>query len=455
MCVARSVIRRWIIGSVAVLYFQRRFKFSPRMFMAMRIRAIKVSLVVAALSACSPYALCRDVASFRQVDADASGELSRREILTHGAGAIYAFFDRYDSDRNDELSNDEFTAAAAHLDWRLKRGPAFANHQPALATAADFKVALDTFRNHHELDGAALIVGTAKGPALEIYSGSYGPETVINIASASKWFTGILVATVVHETSLEFPDRLSSWQPTMAGTPLGNATLAQLISFTAGGAAIGTSYTSDLSLPSTISFEEAARRLMKNTLVADPGTTFAYGSWTMQLGGIWAAAIAGEDWQSLQERIIGKPLALEDSHWGYVAPEPGAKTNPNLQGGLWTSPRDLVRFISAVQARRKLDPWAIDRVERALTRGLKWGFSPPEAKGMEYGLGVWCAQVDSKGHCQIIESTGAWGTSIWLNRNTGVWGVFYVFDRGPRVSHDRAVFREAAEAYVTTHVSPR
>jgi len=425
------------------------------MFMIMRVGAISGSLTAAILFACSQVALGRDLPSFERIDADGSGELSKREIVAHGGGGIYSFFDRYDSDKNGQLNGGEFTAAVAHLNWRLKRGPAFAQHQPVLATPDDFKAALDTFREYHQLDGAAMIVGTERGPVLEIYSGSYGPETVINIASASKWFTGIIVATVVHETNLRFSDRLSSWQPTLAGTPLGNATLAQLISFTAGGAAIGLSPVSGLTLPSTISFEDAAQWLMKNKLVADPGTTFAYGSWTMQLGGIWAAAKAGEGWQALQERIISKPLSLQDSQWGYIALEPGTKTNPNVQGGLWTSPRDLVRFISAVQAKRILDPWAIDIVERPLTRGLSRGFFPPEAEGMEFGLGVWCESVDPKGQCQIIESSGAWGTSTWVNRTAGVWGVFFVFDRGPRVSLDRAVLRNAAEAFVATRVGLR
>lgn len=417
----------------------------------MNIRAVIVSAIFAVLLIHSQNASCRDLPSFNQIDADGSGELSKREVLTRGAGAIYAFFDRYDSDGNGGLGNVEFAAAVAHLEWRAKRGPAFAHDQPAFETPDDFRAALDTFRSFHELEGAALIVGTDQGPVLEAYSGAYEPGTVINIASASKWFTGLIVATVVHETGLRFSDRLSSWQPTLAGTPLGSATLAQLMSFTAGGPAIGTSRDSDLSLPATISFKEAAQRLMKYKLVADPGTTFAYGSWTMQLGGIWAAARAGESWQALQERIISKPLSLEDSRWGYFAREPGTVTNPNLQGGLWTSPRDLAKFISAVQAKKKLDPWAIDRVEQVMTRGLIRGLAPPEAHGMDFGLGVWCERVDSNGQCRNIQSTGAWGTSIWVNRDTGIWGVFFVFDRGPRVSHDRMVLRDAAEAFVSKH----
>jgi CubicO group peptidase (beta-lactamase class C family) len=415
------------------------------------MRAIGVSVIAAVLNAYSHNALGEGFPSFDQVDADHSGGLSKREVLTHDAAGIYSFFDRFDADKSHELSSSEFAGAVTHLDWRLRRGPAFAHNKPALTTARDFKAALDALCEYDELDGAALIVGTERGPELEIYSGSYGPETVINIASASKWFTGIIVATIVDETSLRFSDRLSSWQPALADTPLGTATLAQLISFTAGGAAIGSSRVSDLTLTSTISFEDAAQRLMENKLVATPGTTFAYGSWTMQLGGIWAATIAGEGWQSLQERIVGKPLALRDTRWGDIAPEPGIKTNPNVQAGLWTSPRDLVRFISAVQARKILDATAIDSVERVRTSGLRRAFAPPDANGMEFALGVWCKSVDSNGQCRIIESSGAWGTSHWVNRNSGVWGVFFVFDGGSRVHYDRTVLRNAAETFVVAH----
>jgi CubicO group peptidase (beta-lactamase class C family) len=193
--------------------------------------------------------------------------------------------------------------------------------------------------------------------------------------------------------------------------------------------------------------------LIDNKLIGEPGKQFAYGSWTMQLGGIWAASRAGADWHRVHARILAEPLGLRDTFWGYMAPEgaPGEATNPNIQAGLWTSPRDLAEFASAIQSRKFLNKSAMASVERDLSRGLHRAFAPPGAEAEGFGLGIWCEASAADGTCPIVKSSGAWGTTHWVNRQSGVWGVFFVFDRGPRIQFDLGVLRDAAEALVLKH----
>ncbi len=416
-----------------------------------RLKILTWALALSAGLGTAP-GLAQNLPTFENVDRNGDGELSPRETPVF----VFTFHDRFDADDSGGLDKQEWRAALAHLRDRVRKGAAFKDGAPALETAADFETALETFRAHHDLDGAAMIVGTDEGTKLEVYAGSYKADTVLNLASASKWLAGLIVGTIVAETDLAYTDTLATWRPDLADRPVGGATLEQLMSFTAGAAGIGRGGAKDIGLPTDISFAEAADRLLENDLVAEPGSQYAYGSWTMQVGGIWAAAEAGEDWNALHNRILAEPLGLQDTYWGHLSPEgtPGSIPNPNLQGGAWSSPRDLARYIQAIAAmgvvdgRPVLNADAIKGLERDLISERARAYVPPNAASLGYGIGIWCEKVLDDDTCPVISSSGAWGTTHWVNRETGVWGVFFVFDRGPRIFRDKQILRKAAEDYV-------
>jgi CubicO group peptidase (beta-lactamase class C family) len=105
--------------------------------------------------------------------------------------------------------------------------------------------------------------------------GAYTPDTVLPIASATKWMTGALVMTLVDDGKLTLDDRLdrhlSALPPAYA-----ELTLRQLLSYTAGTAAL-TDGAADLRLDRRLSFADAAAELARKPLVARPGESFAYG----------------------------------------------------------------------------------------------------------------------------------------------------------------------------------
>ncbi len=389
---------------------------------------------------------------FADLDRDGNGVLTVDETPV----PLFPFRDRFDADGDTAFDEAEYDAAWAHLVARLQRGAALTGEDLVLDTPDAIQGALDRFVAHHELDGAALIVGTAEGKALELYAGDYAPDTTINIASSSKWLTGAIVGTVVEETALSYTDTVASWRPELADRPVGEATLEQLMSFTAGAVGLARGGGRDLFLPGDMSFEVAADTLLENDLEATPGTQFAYGSWTMQVGGIWAASVAGESWEALHNRILAEPLGFEDSGWSDFVQRPGdvSFTNPNLQGGLWASPRDLARFAHAVHNNGMVDgEQALNAAALAgLERDLIGDRGTPERDADEaayhFGIGIWCEEVNADGTCPVVTSPGAWGTRHWVDREQGLWGVFVVFDRGPRIQADQTILRDAAEAYV-------
>jgi CubicO group peptidase (beta-lactamase class C family) len=203
---------------------------------------------------------------------------------------------------------------------------------------------------------------------------------------------------------------------------------------------------------------DAAGELLKQPLVSAPGTEFSYGGWGQQVGAAWAAAATGEYFGQLWRRAVADPAGMANSHFGHPRASLDAKdlSNPNLQAGLWTTPRDFARFMMMMHAGGRLGgsqvypSAAIRLIERDYARGLphRWRGGGAEG-GLSYGFALWCEKTAPDGSCPVVSSGGAWGTMPWIDREKDVWGLFYVYDRGPRLRPDLNVLRAAAETIAT------
>jgi CubicO group peptidase (beta-lactamase class C family) len=388
---------------------------------------------------------------FERLDANRDGRLQETELpITLGSA-----YPRADKDKSGDISPDELRAELDRLEARLARGPALDPKNPP----KDWKAldrALDQFVAHHELDGAALLIGRGDRVLFEGYGGSYGPSTRINMASASKWPGGAAIAAAVVAGKLDMNAKLSTWKPGFAGTPKGDLTLARLMSFTAGATSVNEG-TQDIALDPRMNISEAADRLLALPLVTTPNTQFAYGGWTQQVGAAWAVAATGDPFVALWSRTVRDPAGMTDSHFGHPRSSRDALDlpNPNLQAGLWTTPRDFSRFLmmmatgGKVGGKQVYPAEAIKLIERDYAHGLphRWQGAGAEG-GRSYGFALWCEKVAPDLSCPVISSGGAWGAMPWIDREKDLWGLFFVFDRGPRVRPDLAVLRSAGEGIV-------
>lgn len=385
---------------------------------------------------------------FERLDRNGDGVLDELEAPI----AVAPSFDRADTDGSGALSQAEYSAELARLARRLARGPALAG--TSIDSWSAVGTAMDTIVRHHELDGAALLVGDAGGIRFAHYAGGYGPDTLINVASASKWPAGAAIAAAVAEGKLDPSAPLASWQPDLADPAKRTLTLLQLMSFTAGARSVQEG-TPDLALDPRMPIAAAAAELLQEPLATEPGTEFAYGGWTQQVAAAWAVAATGEPLVALWNRTVRDAAGMHDSHLGHPRrPRDGHDLpNANLQAGLWTTPRDFARFLTmmagngVVQGRQVYPRAAIELIEQDLARGLphRWQGQGAEA-GLSYGFGLWCERIDPDGRCPAISSGGAWGTMPWLDRATGTWGLFFVYDRGPRLRADLTSIRAAVAA---------
>jgi CubicO group peptidase (beta-lactamase class C family) len=385
---------------------------------------------------------------FERLDADKSGELGDTELPI----PLSPSFPRADTNGSGGIDRAELEAELTRLETRLARGPALDPAAPPKTWQA-LDAALDTLVAHHELEGVALLIGRGEQMLFEGYAGSYGADTLINMASASKWPSGAAVAAAVIEGKLDPEAPLSSWKPALAGTPKGNLTLLRLMSFTAGAASVAEG-TPDIALDPRLDIQEAADRLLALDLVTPPNTEFAYGGWTQQVGAAWAVAATGEPFGKLWNRTVRDPARMTASHLGHPRKSRDGLDlpNPNFQSGLWTTPRDFSRFLMMMALRGKVDGQqvypaaAVELIERDYARGLphRWQGAGAEG-GRSYGFALWCEETAEDGSCPVISSGGAWGTMPWIDRQKDVWGLFFVYDRGPRIRPDLNVLRGAAE----------
>jgi CubicO group peptidase (beta-lactamase class C family) len=246
----------------------------------------------------------------------------------------------------------------------------------------------------------------------------------------------------------------------LAGTPKGALTLIRLMSFTAGAGGVGDGVP-DIALDPRLDIQEAADRLLELPLVTEPATEFAYGGWTQQVGAAWAVAATGEPFVELWNRTVRDPARMTHSHFGH--PRRGRDaldlSNPNLQSGLWTTPRDFSRFVMMMATGGKVDgeqvypAAAIRLIERDYAHGLphRWQGAGAEG-GRSYGFALWCEDVAEDLGCPVVSCGGAWGALPWIDRDKDLWGLFFVYDRGPRLRPDLSVLRAAAEAIATAQL---
>jgi len=274
--------------------------------------------------------------------------------------------------------------------------------------------------------------------------GAIAPDAELPVASASKWMAAALVMSVVDEGKLSLDEPIGKRLSEFTGDAAG-ITLRQILSFTSGQG--GLRGLVDVRQDPGISLAESARQIAAIPLQDKPGTVFKYGSPALQVAGALVEQATGKAWSQLFDERIALPLGMTHTKWANpLQPDmpPSAVHNPNLQGGVITTAEDYGKFLTmlamggTVQGRQILSPSAIAAMETAQTIGLAKGFEPPGVAGakLEYALGNWCATVEAGAQCRLVSSPGAFGTYPWIDRKTGLYGIFFMHQRLPLVEKD-------------------
>jgi len=200
---------------------------------------------------------------------------------------------------------------------------------------------------------------------------------------------------------------------------------------------------SDLLQASGITLAESAARIARRPQGDIPGTVFRYGGPSFQVAGALVEQVTGQRWADLFEARIARPLGMTSTTWGHpLRPDldPATVHNPNLQGGAYTTAADYGRFLGMVAGRgvldgqRVLSEAAIAELQTIQTTGKPMAYRPPGLSDIDaYGLGNWCELAGTEGDCVLASSPGAFGVYPWIDRRTGLYGLFFMKHQLPLV----------------------
>jgi len=321
--------------------------------------------------------------------------------------------------------------------------PLIANAAPASPPTA-LVDQLDRMIRQDGVQGVTVLVFLQGHMLYRADRGNIVHDAPLPIASASKWMAAALVMNVVDEGKLSLDEPIGKRLPEFTGDAA-TITLRQIMSFTSGQGSLQGLV--DVRQDPGISLAESARQIAALPLQDRPGTVFKYGSPALQIAGALVEQATGESWSRLFEERIAGPLGMTHTSWGNPL-RPGMPTaavhNPNLQAGATTTADDYGRFLTMLaadgvyQGRRILSAQSVAAMETAQTLGVPKAFIPPGGDNAkpEYALGNWCESVEAGGVCRLVSSPGAFGTFPWIDRKTGLYGIFFMRRRLPLVEKD-------------------
>lgn len=245
-------------------------------------------------------------------------------------------------------------------------------------------------------------------------------DTRFNVASISKLFTSLAVLRLVAAGKLRLDQKLSSAWPGYPNMAAGEATIAQLLSHTAGFGNHQTWLPTYIG-PPLLTNADYFRQFVNEPLMQSPGTGFLYSNNGYAVLGLLVERLAGEPFFDHLARTIWTPLGMADTRplrmdiatprmaQGYLRSldVPGAwqsNVDPRTPvgtafGGLYSTVGDLDRFGAMLATGGLLPPDLL----RQWTTGRY-----PYHRGT-YGLG--CSEVVIGGDRIIGHSGGHYGVA--------------------------------------------
>lgn len=216
------------------------------------------------------------------------------------------------------------------------------------------------------------------------------PDTLFELGSVSKTFTGIVGGYAVARGRMSLDDHPGRYLPALRGSAVDRATLLQLGSYTAGGL--------PLQFPSEVTGDAAMIDWYQNWApTAAPGAQRRYSNPSIGLFGHVAALSLGRDFATLAEREIFPQFGLRNTFlrvpqsampryaWGYNRSNQPVRVNPGPMDaeayGVKSSAADMIRFVQLNLRPAELDPSMRRAVELSQTgyarvgdmiQGLGW-----------------------------------------------------------------------------------
>jgi CubicO group peptidase (beta-lactamase class C family) len=287
------------------------------------------------------------------------------------------------------------------------------------------------------LPGAGLLVVRGDRELHHAVYGSFDDDTVVAIASASKWLTSATIMTLVDEGKVHLDDPigtyLPSWDATRAPDKIG-VTLRRLLSHQAGvpssAACVG---------DPSMTLGDCADEIAGGPLDDDPGTAFHYGNAGYTVAARVAEVVGGAPIESLFQERIATPIGMTHTSFvtGKTPRADGAGANPVPAASARSTLRDFGRFVAMMwrkgtteDGRRLLSEASVDEIERDQVSGLDTAddFAVKITGFGTYGLGVWRDRAGPGDVTQMVSGSGSGGFYPWIDRERRAYGVLLIDD---------------------------
>lgn len=278
------------------------------------------------------------------------------------------------------------------------------------------------------LDGAGLLVVVDGTTERDRGYGDYDRDTVIPIASASKWLTAATMLTLVDDGLVSLDDTVAQHLPEFDGVT-GTATIRQLLSHTSGIASAGCVW----STRSTLA--ECVDSIAEAPADATPGTEFAYGNTSYSVAGRIIEVVTGQSFAEAFHRRIAEPLGMTQTRFEGVH-HPNVD-NPVPAASAESSLADYGRFVAMLandgvfEGRRILSVESARATEVDQVAGLDTRRDEAvRTTGIPtYGLGTWRDIVDADDRGVVTSGNGAYGFYPWIDRARNAYGIIEVYDQ--------------------------
>lgn len=263
--------------------------------------------------------------------------------------------------------------------------------------------------------------------------GSVSSDSVLPIASASKWLASALLMTFVDAHKISLSDPIGKYLRYLSGTKA-TITVRQLFSHTSG-------FAGEIPVMrnTSLTMKNAVYAICQERLKYKPGTAFAYGGASMQIGGRIVEIVGGKSWEQLFQERIARPLGMTHTTFYGL----GVTENPLVAGGAKSSARDYLRFVQMIankgvwQGKRILSEQAIAEMMSnhagylPVLKQYQQTHSDLTGTGEKanYGIGVWRLCMEPIGSVPQpfdlidISSQGRLGFTPWYDVRRNIIGI--------------------------------
>lgn len=270
----------------------------------------------------------------------------------------------------------------------------------------DEKQLISAFEDMKDVEGALSLIVCRNGTIVAeeyFYYNDYGPDSIKNVMSVTKSFTGVLVGLAIDQGFIEsVNDPISKYLDGLVTFPdetKANITVDQLLKMSFGHSWNGTSMNS--LYDEWISSEDQLQYIIDLPLVDSPGTVFNYSDGASHLLSVIISESTGQNTLDFAKKNLFEPLEIEKFEW--AADDRGY---PIGAAGLRIIPSDMVKFGNLILNKGQYngeqvipETWINIMTETKIFTDNDVPFGP------EYGYQIWIGS--SQGHKHIFAM--GWG----------------------------------------------